>query len=78
MITFYYLPDCAPCEATKPHALKAAEVTGKDILFKNAVTVPPNVLQAKGITIAPSIDNGERIIKGEQGFDRLVRFFEEA
>ncbi|MGW5735752.1 MULTISPECIES: hypothetical protein [Streptomyces] len=77
MITFYYLPDCAPCEATKPHALKAAEETGQDILFKNARNVEPFVLKAKGITIAPTIDNGHRLIKGEQSLDRLVRFFAE-
>ncbi|MFD8142595.1 hypothetical protein [Streptomyces sp. NPDC059708] len=77
VITFFYLPDCPPCEKTKPLALKAAEATDRNILFVNARTVDPGVLKAKGVTIAPAIDNGERVIKGEQSYDRLVRFFRE-
>ncbi|MEU5299767.1 hypothetical protein ACH4YO_07860 [Streptomyces noursei] len=78
MIKFYYLPDCAPCEATKPRAIQAAQQAGKDILFINAQTRAPEDLHAEGVTIAPTISNGVRTIKGEQTLDRLVRFFEEA
>ncbi|MEU9603663.1 thioredoxin domain-containing protein [Streptomyces sp. NPDC048057] len=78
MIKFYYLPDCGPCEATKPLAITAAERTGKDILFINAQTRSPEDLAAEGVTIAPTICNGQRKIKGEQSLDRLLRFFGEA
>ncbi|MCM1967237.1 hypothetical protein [Streptomyces sp. G1] len=71
------LPDCEPCEKTKPLALKAAEATDRAIRFINARTVDPNILTAKGIKVAPAIDNGSRVIKGEQTYGRLVRFFEE-
>ncbi|WP_424216367.1 hypothetical protein ACN20G_29965 (plasmid) [Streptomyces sp. BI20] len=76
-IEFYYLPACPPCERTKPEALKAAEATGVDIVFINAKTRDKEALTAKGVTVAPTINNGKRLIKGEQSYDRLVRFFAE-
>ncbi|MEU3690493.1 hypothetical protein [Streptomyces narbonensis] len=78
MIKFYYLPDCTPCENTKPRAILAAQQVGQDILFVNAQTRAPEDLAAEGVTIAPTICNGIRKIRGEQQLDRLVRFFEEA
>lgn len=77
MIRFYYLPDCDPCAATKPRAIKAAELTGHDITFINAQTRSPEDLHSEGVTIAPTICNGARKIKGAQSQERLVRFFEE-
>ncbi|MEU3599620.1 hypothetical protein ABZ714_12975 [Streptomyces sp. NPDC006798] len=77
MIRFYYLPDCAPCEVTKPLAIVAAERTGRDILFINSQTRSPEDLASAGVTVAPTICNGARKIKGEQTLDRLLRFFGE-
>ncbi|MFF4927444.1 hypothetical protein ACFY2H_00770 [Streptomyces griseofuscus] len=78
MIKFYYLPNCTPCEATKPRAIEAAELTHHDILFINAQTRAPEDLASEGVTVAPTISNGIRTIKGEQTVERLVRFFQEA
>ncbi|MFD0374687.1 hypothetical protein [Streptomyces sp. NPDC127112] len=77
-ITFYYLPDCPPCEKTKPEALRAAMDTGRDILFVNARTRAPEALADLGVTSAPTICNGTRQIRGGQTYDRLTRFFEES